>query len=345
MPDGEIGGCRVQIGEPSIDPQSATVLDSVSPRTARKALTTRGSNCVGQQRSSSATASDESNRDAIGAVLGHRVVGVDGGDDAAGQRNRLAGDLARISAAAEPLVRRSARVGRLAQACASRQNLRADVDVLAHDRHLAWRQRTGLRQQRVGHRGFADVVKARRVDERRTELLLRRPSRARPTAHSARPARRARRVGRCVRPRARSARLVSLTPSGPRARPGSPRTAGRGRATRCDSTRVPLDLFQRLLPPLPPAIDRQREPISLKRLDQEVGDRALLGVGVEQLGVGGRDDHGGVRMVALDLVGEPEAVVSRHHHVDHREVVVVRAQRARAPRRRWRPSAAAARAR
>jgi hypothetical protein len=51
--------------------------------------------------------------------------------------------------------------------------------------------------------------------------------------------------------------------------------------------RVPVDLLERLLAPLPPAIHGQRETLPLKRLDEEVGDRALLRVVVQQLGIGG----------------------------------------------------------
>ena len=91
--------------------------------------------------------------------------------------------------------------------------------------------------------------------------------------------------------------------------------------------RVPLQFLERFLPPLPSAIDGQREPLALERLDQEIGDRSIRRVAFEQIRVGGRDDHGRVRMIPLELRGEPQAVVSRHHDVDDRQVVMMSAQR------------------
>ena len=87
--------------------------------------------------------------------------------------------------------------------------------------------------------------------------------------------------------------------------------------------RLPLDFFERFLAPLPPAVHRQREAIALKRLDQHVGNRPRLRVAVEQFGVGRGNHDGGVGVVPLQLGGEPQAVVSGHHDVDHRQVALL----------------------
>ena len=63
---------------------------SPRPRSPTRAETMRGSNCVPAQRTSSATASSCVMRRAVGAVGGHRVVGVAGEDDAAAERDLLA---------------------------------------------------------------------------------------------------------------------------------------------------------------------------------------------------------------------------------------------------------------
>ncbi len=52
------------------------------------------------------------------------------------------------------------------------QNLRSQRHVPPHDRQFAWCERRGFRQQRLGHRHFADVVKARRQVERRMEFAI-----------------------------------------------------------------------------------------------------------------------------------------------------------------------------
>jgi hypothetical protein len=66
-------------------------------------------------------------------------------------------------------VRRAHRRRGFAQGRRRFQDVSADIDVLTHDRHLAGRQRPRLHQQRVGHRGFADVVKARGDHEHRLQ--------------------------------------------------------------------------------------------------------------------------------------------------------------------------------
>ena len=90
--------------------------------------------------------------------------------------------------------------------------------------------------------------------------------------------------------------------------------------------RVPPQLFDRLLSPLASAIDGEREPISLKGFDQEIDEIGLRPFGVDQLLGRGCDDDRRVGVLPVHLVGEPQAVVARHHDVDDGEVVVLRSQ-------------------
>jgi len=46
-----------------------------------------------------------------------------------------------------------------------------------------------------------------------------------------------------------------------------------------------VHLFERVLPPLTPAIDGERETLAPKRLDQEIGDRPLLRGPTDEIGV------------------------------------------------------------
>jgi len=91
--------------------------------------------------------------------------------------------------------------------------------------------------------------------------------------------------------------------------------------------RVPLEFLERLASPLPSAVQGQCEAVALEWLDQEVGHRAVSGRALDELGVAGREHHGGVRVVAPDLAREPQAVLPRHHDVDDGEIGVARVER------------------
>jgi hypothetical protein len=91
--------------------------------------------------------------------------------------------------------------------------------------------------------------------------------------------------------------------------------------------RVPMHLVERLFPPLPPPIDGQGKAFTLERLDQQVGDRLLLRLAVEELRIGRGDHHRRMRVIPMDFVCQPQPVVARHHHVDDRQVVLPGSQR------------------
>ena len=182
------------------------------------------------------------------------------------------------------------------------------------------RERRRLGEQRVGHREPADVVEPRREFEGR--LVGARSGRARgpasarsgPRARRARATRgRARRAGRSARPPRRLPR-----PRGRRVR-GAPPACGRAprrRASACHCCSSRASLRQR----------RPRSTASAKRsranglISRSAIGRGCPRVALEQRRVGRREDDGRVRVLALQLGGEPETVVSRHHHVDDGEV-------------------------
>ena len=90
--------------------------------------------------------------------------------------------------------------------------------------------------------------------------------------------------------------------------------------------RVPLHFLDRLAPPLPAAVEREHEAVAPERFDEQVGDRSVGGGRVDELRVAGREHDRGIRVIAADLSGEPEAVLAGHHDVDHREIGVALAE-------------------
>ena len=104
----------------------------------------------------------ERQRLAVRAVGRHRVEGVAGGDDAGGDRDRLAGQAVGIAAAVPALVRGAdddADAGE--QAADLLQHPLALDGVGLHDRPLLVVERAGLVDDLVGHGDLADVVQQR----------------------------------------------------------------------------------------------------------------------------------------------------------------------------------------
>ena len=244
---------------------------------------------------------------------------------------RLAGIFTRLGVSkvrltgGEPLVRGEHNrrgFGKRTRRC---EDLGAGIDVPPHDRKLARRQLRRFRDEGFGHRGLADVVHARGDWENRSELDIH--------AHFARDGDRIPRDAFGMRHRVR--RPIdrdadeSVLFADPRGRPlqdGRAHLLGPVHELQRQH-RVPAQLLERLLPPLTPAIDGELEAIPMKRLDEKVRDRRRRPPVVQKIRIRGGDDDRGVRVIALQLGREPEAVVPRHHHVDHGEVVVLGAQR------------------
>ena len=104
-------------------------------------------------------------RAAIGAVGGHRVVGVGDRDDAADERDVLAREPARIAAAVEPLVVAPAAVDQAVQARHRLEDALALLGVLAEDGDLLGRQLAGLVEHVVADADLADVVHHARLHD------------------------------------------------------------------------------------------------------------------------------------------------------------------------------------
>ena len=85
--------------------------------------------------------------------------------------------------------------------------------------------------------------------------------------------------------------------------------------------RMPGELGDRLLAPLAATVHGEHEALALEGLDQQVRDGLFLGA-IEQLRVAGGEDHGGMRVIAPQLAGQPQAGLARHHDVDDGEVGV-----------------------
>jgi hypothetical protein len=100
---------------------------------------------------------------AVRAVRGHRVVGVAGEDDAAAERDLLAGEPVGVAGAVEALVLVADDARHAAHAGDGAQDALADDRVLAHDVPLLAGQRARLVQDPVGHPDLADVVQQRGV--------------------------------------------------------------------------------------------------------------------------------------------------------------------------------------
>ena len=158
-------------------------------------------------------------RGTVRAVRRHRVPGVAGEADAAGERDLAAGEPVRVSVAVPALVLGADRRCEVGERADRRHDPLADRGMRAHDPPLRVGQLARLLQDRLGHAELADVVQERdlrdlRRPRRRTGRARARPrSRARPPPRSARPC---------------SARA----PSAPRAAPGRrwprPRAGRRG---------------------------------------------------------------------------------------------------------------------
>ena len=117
-------------------------------------------------------------RVAVGAALGHRLVGVADEDDPRAERDLLACEPVRIAVAVPALVARADQRRDRCHRRRRRQDPLADRRVGHHQRPLVVVERPDLVQDAVGDRDLADVVELRGADHR-VELLrlqVRRPA-------------------------------------------------------------------------------------------------------------------------------------------------------------------------